>query len=138
MSADSYPPARREAPGGPRPDLVWSETLFAAAEKWAKELARRNRGPKHADRSKMGENIAWSQYHVMSYGTTVRLWVDEKRFYHGEPVGDEDPSGKPIGHYTQVRGTLACDKCSSFDFRREGDACADLLILVSDYISASD
>jgi len=103
-SSNSCLPARREAPGGPRPDLIWSETLATAAKKWAEELARQNcgRGYDHEDQDDMGENLAWSKYNVQSFASAVRGWIDEKWQYRGEPVGKE-ARGKKVGHYTQVR-----------------------------------
>ncbi|KAK0108675.1 hypothetical protein ONS95_003467 [Cadophora gregata] len=99
---DLHNEARHEAPGGPRPDLVWSETLAILAMAWAKKLARRNTGMKHDDQWVMGENLFWSKYNVQSYSSAIRAWINEKWHYHGEAVGDEDPNGEQVGHYTQI------------------------------------
>ncbi|KAH7400456.1 CAP domain-containing protein [Cadophora sp. MPI-SDFR-AT-0126] len=99
---DLHNEARCEAPGGPRPDLIWSETLASVAARWARELARRNKGIPHENQNVMGENLAWSENVVQSYSSAVRDWVGEKVYYHGEAVGEEDPREEMVGHYTQI------------------------------------
>ncbi|CZS94967.1 uncharacterized protein RCO7_06478 [Rhynchosporium graminicola] len=95
--------ARRESPGGPRQDLAWSSTLAAAAERYAKELARRNRGLKHEDQNTVGENLAQSTGYIRSNPEAVRAWISEKKYYHGEPIGTKKKSKKEqVGHYLQV------------------------------------
>ncbi|CZT47809.1 uncharacterized protein RSE6_08414 [Rhynchosporium secalis] len=95
---------------GPRPDLAWSNTLAAAAEKYAKELARSNRGLKHEDQNTMGENLAQSTGYIRSNTEAVREWISEKKYYHGEPIGTKKKSKKEqVGHYHQ-KPAESCDE----------------------------
>ena len=107
--------ARREAPGPPRPDLVWSNTLAAAAEEWGKKMVRQlwtAASTKHDPRlqqkaTTMGENLFAGEGGKITLSTAIRGWIREKSNYEGTPVTGNGLSkkGKKVGHYTQVNHT---------------------------------
>ncbi|PVH75804.1 PR-1-like protein [Cadophora sp. DSE1049] len=111
---DLHNKARREALGGCRPDLVWSRSLEAIAEAYAKKLVRMNRGMIHDPRAaelNMGENLTMGEYSpkllVLTLTESTRGWVNEEKWYKGEPVSRtmKDNRGNQWGHYTQVIST---------------------------------
>ncbi|KAH9206436.1 CAP domain-containing protein [Leptodontidium sp. 2 PMI_412] len=111
-AVDLHNEARREAPGGSRPDLVWSNTLAAAAEEWGKKMVRQTWRPgdlKHdptlrQKTATMGENLFGGNGGRMTLSTACRGWIIEKLDYEGEPVTANgiDKRRKKIGHYTQI------------------------------------
>ncbi|KAH7364865.1 CAP domain-containing protein [Rhexocercosporidium sp. MPI-PUGE-AT-0058] len=96
--------ARRETPGKPRPDLIWSNTLSAAAEKWAKHMEKKNLFDHDRKQTVMGENLYETNDPEFTYCSAVRWWIAEKKYYSGEAVGKESTMNKKemIGHYTQI------------------------------------
>ncbi|KAH7400457.1 CAP domain-containing protein [Cadophora sp. MPI-SDFR-AT-0126] len=108
---DLHNKVRHEAPGGIRPDLVWSKSLEALAVAYAQKLVRMNRGMVHDPNLQdldMGENIMMGPYSVsvmpLTLTESAQGWIDEKRWYKGEPVSGtlKDNRGNWWGHYTQV------------------------------------
>ena len=105
--------ARREAPGPPRPDLVWSNTLTAAAKEWGKKMVRNMRrqgqlqhDPKLLQKPyTMGENLFGGEGGKMTLTTTTRGWIRERSDYKGAPVtaNGRNRNGVMVGHYTQVK-----------------------------------
>ncbi|PVH75803.1 hypothetical protein DL98DRAFT_314479 [Cadophora sp. DSE1049] len=121
-----YNEARREAPGPSRPDLVWSNTLTAAAEEWGKKMVRKLWDPastKHDPRLQlkphtMGENLFAGEGGRITLSTAVRGWVRDKEVYDGGPVTGNGlgKNGKKVGHYTQIgnnpiNSNTSCIKC---------------------------
>ncbi|KAG4438154.1 hypothetical protein IFR05_006365 [Cadophora sp. M221] len=102
-NTDVLNPARREAPGPPRSDLVWSNTLSAEAEKWARQMARMNKFD-HENQKLMGENLYETDDLAFRYSSAVREWIAEKDYYSGEDVGEKSKKkrNQMIGHYTQI------------------------------------
>ncbi|KAM0798239.1 CAP domain-containing protein [Usnea florida] len=85
-----------------RPDLIWDSKLTAAAEQWAQYLASRDAGLQHssgAERPGQGENLFWISAGG-SLATGSQAWVDERKAYHGEKIGEGN--FESYGHYTQV------------------------------------
>ncbi|KAL8736630.1 MAG: hypothetical protein Q9181_002307 [Wetmoreana brouardii] len=85
----------------PRPDLVWDDQLVANATAYAKHLASANHGLQHTtsdQRPNQGENLYWSKPNG-SLANASKGWVDEKKNYHGEKIGEGDFAS--WGHYTQ-------------------------------------
>ncbi|KAI4106015.1 MAG: hypothetical protein L6R37_002378 [Teloschistes peruensis] len=86
----------------PRPHLVWDQHLESEARKYAQKLAHDNNGLHHStgeQRPGQGENLYW----VSAGGSLAsgsQGWVDEKKNYHGEKIGQGDFGS--YGHYTQV------------------------------------
>lgn len=63
-------------------------------------------------RGDQGENLFWSSA-ILPTGQAFREacegWIDEKKFYHGEKIGEGPARSKEeqVGHYTQVRCGLS-------------------------------
>lgn len=99
--------ARRDAPSEfgiqhVRNDLTWDDKLAAHATAYAKKLAHENTGLHHStgeQRPGEGENLAWSKPHG-SLADGSKMWVDEKKNYSGQKIGEGDFGS--YGHYTQV------------------------------------
>ncbi|HEY3739852.1 MAG TPA: CAP domain-containing protein [Bryobacteraceae bacterium] len=81
---------------GLRP-LVWSTKLASFAQDWANHLANSNRF-EHRPHNPYGENLAAFTEGDPAFG--ARLWLGEKKDYHGEAV--DGKNFKKIGHYTQM------------------------------------
>ncbi|KAE9378728.1 PR-1-like protein [Stipitochalara longipes BDJ] len=101
--------ARAELKEDPRPSLKWDPGLAAEAEEWAKVLAQRDKGKphlEHAKQKKHGENLYWGggdgiHIFAFTFAMAVRSWIEERKFYKGQRVGESSPEGQ-IGHYTQL------------------------------------
>lgn len=104
-----------------RPELVWDPRLAAAAEEWARHLASRDAGLQHstgAERPGQGENLYWtSAGGALADGS--QSWVDERKAYHGERIGEGD--FESYGHYTQVCVCVCVDFFWSFGFSASPD-----------------
>jgi pathogenesis-related protein 1 len=88
--------AARAAVGAP--PLQWNSKLAAYAQDWAKQLARSGRF-EHRPDNPYGENLAgYHSPHGPEYG--ARLWLDEKKDYHGEVINGHN--FRKFGHYTQM------------------------------------
>ncbi|KAH6698123.1 CAP domain-containing protein [Leptodontidium sp. MPI-SDFR-AT-0119] len=116
---DLHNEARRAAPGA-RPDLVWSKSLEATAEQYARKLIKNKRGLVHdpeLPKLRNGENLAQQTGGCLSLAESTTLWLDVKRCYHGEPLSPTgaDGYGNVYGHYTQA---------ISFHATKVGIACA--------------
>lgn len=78
--------------------LEWSNKLATFAQEWADELGRSG-AFEHRPDNNYGENLA-GFYPPQGPDAGARLWLEEKRLYHGEKmVGDNYLT---IGHYTQM------------------------------------
>jgi uncharacterized protein YkwD len=83
-----------------RPDLVWDDHLAADAQKWANHLAETNTFAHEGMRGE-GENLFMQMgggHQPFKRG--VEAWVNEKKDYHGEKIGEGQFA--KYGHYTQV------------------------------------
>lgn len=95
--------------------LCWSESLARDAQKWAENLANRDRAEHDFQdliTKGQGENIAWMTNRVekcqgykkpgcVSCGDIVKKWYSEEKnydFQNGKPVD----AGQPIHHFNQV------------------------------------
>ncbi|KAL8996387.1 MAG: hypothetical protein Q9169_004078 [Polycauliona sp. 2 TL-2023] len=88
--------------GHGRPDLVWDNKLEQAAKAYAEHLSRVNQGLKHStgdQRPGQGENLYWSKPNG-SLEQATKGWLNEKKNYHGEKIGEGDFGS--YGHYTQA------------------------------------
>ena len=98
-------PARTELKEDSRPPLKWDVNLAAEAEAYAIILAGRDTGLKHASQQRHGENLYLAAGYGArnhSFATAARMWIDERRGYRGERVGEDGRGGRAVGHYTQV------------------------------------
>ena len=78
--------------------LQWNDKLAAFAQEWANEIARSGKF-EHRPNNRYGENLAgYTADESPAYG--ARLWLDEKKDYHGEKIGGGN--FKKVGHYTQM------------------------------------
>ncbi|CAO1601034.1 hypothetical protein XANCAGTX0491_004702 [Xanthoria calcicola] len=97
--------ARRDvskSTGHNRPDLVWDNKLEKDATAYAQHLCRANKGLQHSSgdqRPGQGENLAWSKPQG-SVEAGSQMWVNEKKNYHGEKIGEGDFGA--YGHFTQM------------------------------------
>ncbi|KAL8924400.1 MAG: hypothetical protein Q9172_002702 [Xanthocarpia lactea] len=97
--------ARRDASkssGHGRPDLVWDNKLEKDAIAYAEHLCRANKGLQHSSgdqRPNQGENLYWSKPNG-SLEAASKGWMDEKKNYHGQKIGEGDFGS--YGHYTQA------------------------------------
>ncbi|KAH8656593.1 CAP domain-containing protein [Tricladium varicosporioides] len=98
QAVQAHNAARAEAQGGPRPSLTWSNDLAAKAQVWANHLASIN-NMQHDPNSGGGENL-YASSGGASFVDGVHAWVDEKKNYHGEKIGEGNFGS--YGHYTQV------------------------------------
>ena len=63
-------------------------------------------------RGDQGENLFWSSGDLptgQAFREACEGWIDERRFYHGETIGEgpERSKEEQVGHYTQVRCGLS-------------------------------
>ncbi|KAI4175602.1 MAG: hypothetical protein LQ343_001593 [Gyalolechia ehrenbergii] len=87
--------------GHPRGNLVWDGELAANAATYAHKLASANKGLQHSSgdaRPNQGENLYWSKPNG-SMADASQGWVDEKKNYHGQKIGEGNFGS--YGHYTQ-------------------------------------
>lgn len=107
MSITNWPClARAELKEDARPPLQWDPGLAAEAEAYAKVLAKHDKNLVHAKQNKHGENLfcgVGDGIHIyeFSLAMAVRSWIDERKNYKGQRIGDRSREGQ-IGHYTQV------------------------------------
>ncbi|KAL8711725.1 MAG: hypothetical protein Q9220_003896 [cf. Caloplaca sp. 1 TL-2023] len=88
--------------GHPRPNLVWDKKLEDDAHAYAQHLAQANQGLQHSSgdsRKNQGENLYWSKPSG-SLAASSHGWVNEKKDYHGEKIGEGNFMS--YGHYTQA------------------------------------
>lgn len=90
--------ARRELDLAP---LQWDEALARDAEDWAKTLAYQ-RSFKHSQAPGVGENLWMGTKGWYSYEQMLESWAREKLDYRHGRFPDVSPSGRVVGHYTQM------------------------------------
>jgi len=83
------------------PNLVWSSTLAAVAQKWATTLkTTKNCSMVHSGNPKYGENLYWASGFVPTTKQVVDAWGNEVKDY--TYATNKCAAGKVCGHYTQV------------------------------------
>ncbi|KAL8820648.1 MAG: hypothetical protein Q9223_001170 [Gallowayella weberi] len=91
-----------QSSGHKRPDLRWDDNLAKQARAYAQYLCKANKGLQHSSgdqRKNQGENLYWSKPNG-SLEAASKGWVNEKKNYHGEKIGEGNFGS--YGHYTQV------------------------------------
>ncbi|KAI2464284.1 glycoside hydrolase family 128 protein [Annulohypoxylon bovei var. microspora] len=81
--------------------LAWDNQLAKNAEDYAKHLAAIGK-LEHSSgdqRPNQGENLAWSSSSNTPLAMGAKMWIDEEKNYHGEPIGQGNFGS--YGHYTQ-------------------------------------
>ena len=78
--------------------LQWSDKLANHAQQWANHLAQAGKF-EHRPNNPYGENLAaFTAAESPEYA--ARLWLDEKKDYHGEKI--DSRNFHKFGHYTQI------------------------------------
>jgi uncharacterized protein YkwD len=86
------------------PGLSWSSALAGDAAKWAKHLAKIDKGEHDMSiRGQEGENLWWGTAGAYSYTEMVGYWRDEKSsFVYGTYPNCSTSRSAIVGHYTQI------------------------------------
>ncbi|HYE45292.1 MAG TPA: CAP domain-containing protein, partial [Caulobacter sp.] len=83
------------------PPLAWDEALARDAERYARVLADQERF-EHSNAKGFGENLWMGTKGWFSYERMLESWTNEKFDYRHGVFPDVSPSGRAVGHYTQV------------------------------------
>ncbi|KAI0107984.1 glycoside hydrolase family 128 protein [Hypoxylon sp. NC0597] len=81
--------------------LAWDNQLANNATTYAKHLAAIGK-LEHSSgdqRPNQGENLAWASSSNNPLEMSAKMWLDEEKNYHGEPIGQGNFGS--YGHYTQ-------------------------------------
>lgn len=81
--------------------LRWDGALARDAEDWAKTLAYRG-AFEHSKAKGVGENLWMGTRGWFSYEQMLESWAREKVDYVHGRFPDVSPSGRAVGHYTQM------------------------------------
>jgi pathogenesis-related protein 1 len=96
---DPHNAARTAVGVGP---VSWDDNVAAYAQSYA-DQRRGDCALQHSSNSPYGENIAAGPAGAaLSASDAVRLWVDEKQYYHHDTNSCSAPAGQSCLHYTQV------------------------------------
>ena len=94
----SFPAARHAAQSVHPQDPAWDNNLAASALTWAKHLASIDQLV-HEGKQGQGENL-FMQMGGVQKKVGVESWVNEKKNYHGEKIGEGNFAS--YGHYTHL------------------------------------
>jgi len=86
------------------PNLIWSNTLAANAQKWANHLKDQNCSIRHSPKKSRigyGENIAWNSGYNDTPEGVVDRWCSEQENFNFE-TRKCNGNWQLCGHYTQV------------------------------------
>ncbi|MBQ7626951.1 MAG: hypothetical protein IJS87_07880 [Rhodocyclaceae bacterium] len=106
----------RAAENAGLPALKWNDTLASQALEHSKKCTLA-----HASGISHGENLFWGTPGGYSVADGVNYWVEERKYYNGQPIS-ADASFNKYGHYTQIvwKGTteVGCGyaRCGSWAF----------------------
>jgi pathogenesis-related protein 1 len=80
------------------PAMRWSDTLAAAAKKYADFLAIKCDVLKHSNNDDYGENLYWGNRNDPN--EIIDLFAAERGYYHGDKITER--GARKYGHYTQL------------------------------------
>ena len=84
------------------PIQKWSRELENTAQNYANQcIWGHNSNRQTSPFSSVGENLYTSTGDIQDYGSVVRSWYDEAKYYHYD--SNTCDNSKVCGHYTQVR-----------------------------------
>ncbi|MDO9338796.1 MAG: CAP domain-containing protein [Caulobacter sp.] len=81
--------------------LQWDEALARDADDWARGLAYRAQF-EHSHAEGVGENLWMGTVGRFTYEDMLESWAREKLDYRHGAFPDVSPSGRVVGHYTQM------------------------------------